>query len=378
MLKKFFKKKAQPAEEPPEPTPAAAPSPEAAAPKADDKADSPAQEVPPQESTKADAVVPDGGLPDSPAESGNDDAKESRWSLFKGGLKKTREGLKSLFTFRLALDADSIDSIEEELYRADFGPEAVAELIDGSDGLRAAWKDKRITDFDGVRVYLRDLLKVMLTRREGALQRAEQGPTVILVSGVNGAGKTTSIAKLAKRLRDDGNSVILAAADTFRAAAVEQLTIWSERLGVEIITGKPEADPASVAFKGAEAALEKNADVLIVDTAGRLHTQRNLMRELRKIRDVLEKKIPGAPHEALLVLDATTGQNALNQARKFQEEIQVTGVVLAKLDGTAKGGIVVTINNQLDIPVKFIGLGEGIGDLEVFDVEHFVEALLEG
>ena len=359
MLKKFFQKKTKQEKDSPE-------------------ADAPADA---QSSTSAPVTAKDAPADEPPPETDRDagsEAKQSRWSLFKGGLKKTREGLKSLFNFRRGLDDEAIDAIEEELYRADFGPGAVAELIDGPDGLRAAWKDKRITEGEAVRDYLRELLKRMLTRREAALQRSTEGLTVILVSGVNGAGKTTSIAKLAKRLRDDGNSVLLAAADTFRAAAVEQLTIWSERLGVEIVTGKPEADPASVAYKGAEMALEKNIDVLIVDTAGRLHTQRNLMRELGKIRDVLHKKVPGAPHEALLVLDATTGQNALTQARKFQEEIQVTGVVLAKLDGTAKGGIVVTINNQLDIPVKFVGLGEGIDDLEVFDVDHFVDALLDG
>lgn len=301
----------------------------------------------------------------------------SRWSLFKGGLAKTRKGLANLFTFRRALDAEYLNEIEAALFRADFGPETVAHLIDGEGGLRAAWKDKRIEEAEQVPDYLRRLLKEMLLRRDSRLQMAATGPTVILVAGVNGAGKTTSIAKLTKRLRDDGSKVVLAAADTFRAAAVEQLTIWSERLGVDIVTGKPEADPASVAYEGAERALAENADVLVVDTAGRLHNQKNLMRELVKIRNVLAKKIEGAPHESLLVLDATTGQNALSQARSFKEEVQITGIVLAKLDGTAKGGIVVNINNLLDIPVKLVGLGEGIDDMDLFDIDRFVDALLE-
>jgi len=302
---------------------------------------------------------------------------EKKQSLFAKALAKTRTGLKSVFTFRRALDETVIDEIEAELYAADFGPETVQALISGPDGIRAAWKSKRIEQAEEVREFLKDHLKGMLTKRESGLVVSEASPTVFVVAGVNGAGKTTSIAKLAKRLRDGGSSVILAAADTFRAAAVEQLMIWGERLGVDVVTGKPGADPASVAFRGAEAALEKEVDYLIVDTAGRLHTQKNLMRELGKIRSVLEKKIPGSPHECLLVLDATTGQNALNQAKLFQDEIQLTGIVLAKLDGTAKGGIVVSINNVLDIPVKFVGLGETLGDMEPFDVDRFVDAVFE-
>jgi fused signal recognition particle receptor len=302
--------------------------------------------------------------------------KRSPWSLFRGGLEKTRKGLRSLFGFRRSLDAEYLSEIEEELYNADFGPEAVGQLVSGPDGLRAAWKEKKIERVEDVRDYLRGQLKAMLARRSNALREAESPPTVILVAGVNGTGKTTSIAKLTKRLHDQGHRVVLAAADTFRAAAVEQLRIWSQRIGVEIVTGEAGADPASVAYRGAEAAVAQGAGFLVVDTAGRLHTQKNLMRELEKIRAVLAKKIPGAPHESLLVIDATTGQNALNQARDFSKAIDVTGIVLAKLDGTAKGGIAVTINNTFDIPVKFVGLGEGIDDLEPFDVDRFVDALL--
>jgi len=303
------------------------------------------------------------------------DAPRSRWSLFSRALEKTRKGLRSIFTFRRALDEAFLGEVEAELFAADFGPEMVKQLLDGPDGVRTAWKDRRIAQAEDVREFLKDHLSQILKKRDPRLRKADSPPTVILVAGVNGTGKTTSIAKLAKKLRDEGSSVILAAADTFRAAAVEQLTIWSQRLQVEIVTGQAGADPASVAYRGVELVLERKADYLIVDTAGRLHTQRNLMRELGKIRSVLSKRIPGSPHESLLVLDATTGQNALNQARTFQEEIQVTGIILAKLDGTAKGGIVITINNVLDIPVKFVGVGEKLDDLEVFDVDRFVEAL---
>ena len=302
--------------------------------------------------------------------------KRSRWSIFSSGLAKTRKGLQSLFSFRRKLDEETIDEIEAELYKADFGPEAVDHLIRGEGGLQAAWKDKKIEDLSQCRDYLKVELKQMLTRRENTLARAKDGPTVVLVAGVNGTGKTTSIAKLTKRLRDQNYKVVLAAADTFRAAAVEQLTIWSERLDVPIVKGEPNADPASVAYKGTETALAEAADYLIVDTAGRLHNQVNLMRELEKIHRVLGKKIPGAPHEALLVLDATTGQNGIQQAREFSNAAEITGIVLAKLDGTARGGIAVTINNNFNIPVKFVGLGEQIDDLQPFDVDSFVDGLL--
>ncbi|HVR73546.1 MAG TPA: signal recognition particle-docking protein FtsY [Planctomycetota bacterium] len=349
------------------------------------KPEAPPAETPAAESTGPPApppiaevtppAVPEGERAAEPGEPAAE--KRSRWSIFSRALEKTRSGLKSLFSFRRKLDAALLDEIEAELYTADFGTRVVEELLDGPDGVRAAWKEKRIVEAEDVREFLKSRLKQMLERRETKLRKAPEGPTVILVAGVNGAGKTTSIAKLARRLRNEQKSVILAAGDTFRAAAVEQLTIWSQRLGVEIITGKACADPASVAFRSAEAALEKNADYLIVDTAGRLHTQKNLMRELGKIRSVLEKKIPGSPHECLLVLDATTGQNAISQAKLFEEEIQVTGLILAKLDGTAKGGVVVTINNALAIPVKFVGVGEKIDDLQPFDVDQFVDGIFE-
>jgi len=323
-------------------------------------------------SPASEPAAPDAGTPEAAAEE-----KRSRWGLFSRALAKTRSGLRGLFGLRRALDEGLLGEIEAELYAADFGPGMVDVLLSGPEGVRAAWKDRKIEDAEGVREFLKTRLKDILEKRDSALCLSPAPPTVILVAGVNGTGKTTSVAKLSKMLRDQGGKVVLAAADTFRAAAVEQLTVWSQRLDVEIITGAPGADPASVAFRSAEAALERKADFLIVDTAGRLHTQKNLMRELAKIRSVLSRKISGSPHESLLVLDATTGQNAINQAKIFQEEIQITGILLAKLDGTAKGGIVVTINNILDIPVKFIGVGEKLDDLEPFDVNRFVDALFE-
>lgn len=303
--------------------------------------------------------------------------KRSAWSILRRGLEKTRKGIAGVFSLGRAIDEELVDEIQDSLIAADFGPETVAELIEGEAGLRSAWKEKKLSESTQVLDFLKDLLKSKLKKRDNRLLQAAEKPTVILVSGVNGTGKTTSIAKLASKLTAEGKTVILAAADTFRAAAVEQLTIWSQRLGIEIVTGEANSDPASVAYRAAEQAVDSRADYLIVDTAGRLHTQTNLMKELSKIRNVLEKKISGAPHESLLVLDATTGQNALLQASNFLEAVQISGIVLTKLDGTAKGGIVVAINNRLQIPVKFIGVGEQLEDLEAFDPDGFVDALLD-
>ncbi|HIK92547.1 MAG TPA: signal recognition particle-docking protein FtsY, partial [Planctomycetes bacterium] len=235
--------------------------------------------------------------------------------------------------------------------------------------------------WDTIRSELRELLKSdEATTWDSAdplspLNKAESGPTVILVAGVNGVGKTTSIAKISNLLQKNGNKVVLAAGDTFRAAAVEQLTMWSERLGCDIVRKDSGADPASVAYEGAVKAVELNADYLIIDTAGRLQTQKNLMDELEKIRRVIQKIIPEAPHESLLVLDATTGQNGLSQAKSFSAAVECTGLVLAKLDGTARGGGTVAIRQEMGIPVKYIGVGEGIDDLELFNADGFVDAL---
>jgi len=223
--------------------------------------------------------------------------------------------------------------------------------------------------------FLKAEMKTYWPAESRQLNFAAAGPTVILVSGINGAGKTTSIAKLGQYLKGQGKTVMVAACDTFRAAAVQQLTIWAERIDVQIVKHQMGSDPAAVAFDACDAAVSRGIDVLIVDTAGRLHTQDNLMRELSKIRRVIEKRIPGAPHEVLLVLDATTGQNAIRQAEEFLKAVQVSGIFLAKLDGTAKGGIVIAIRHQLNLPVKFVGLGEKPEDLEPFDPEEFVEAL---
>ncbi|MEM7232424.1 MAG: signal recognition particle receptor subunit alpha [Planctomycetota bacterium] len=240
---------------------------------------------------------PEPAAPEPPAE---EPKKKPRfWQRLKQGLTKTRKSLTSLFSLTRKLDEDFVDELEAELYAADFGPGAVEDLVHGEKGVRSAWKEKKIENTGQVRDYLKSLLRELLTRRNSTLGKAETGTTVILVAGVNGTGKTTSIAKIAHTLKADGHKIVLAAADTFRAAAVEQLTIWSERLGVDIVTGEANADPASVAFRGAEKAVEIGADYLIVDTAGRLHTQKNLMKELEKIRNVLRKKIDGAPHERL-------------------------------------------------------------------------------
>ena len=290
------------------------------------------------------------------------------------GLSKTHQklstGLKELFGRKIG--AETLDELEELLILSDMGVETTTRIVED---LRVAYRDRKIEKGAEFIEIIKADLKKSLVEKDNRLNVAPAPPTVIMVVGVNGTGKTTSIAKLSKRLRGEGKKVLLAASDTFRAAATEQLEIWATRVGVEVIKHKRGADPAAVAFDAADAALARKTDVLIVDTAGRLHTEKNLMAELNKIQRVLGKKIPGAPHEVLLVLDATTGQNAIAQAKTFREHVSVTGLFLAKLDGTAKGGIVVAIKNQLDIPVKFIGLGEKEDDIAVFDPSEFVEAM---
>ncbi len=293
----------------------------------------------------------------------------------RDGLRKTRDALASGLRRVLhgrRVDEDLLDEIEQVLISSDVGVRTTEALLDE---LRESWKRKEVTEGEQVVPFLKSRLAARLQAAGSALKLQAKPPTVILIVGVNGSGKTTSIAKLAGYLRARGKSVVLGAGDTFRAAAVEQLTIWSQRLGIEIVKQATGADPAAVAFDAAEAARARGADVLIVDTAGRLHTQENLMRELEKIRRVLGKCIPGAPHETLLVLDATTGQNALMQARRFHDAAPVTGIFLAKLDGTARGGAVLSIRDELALPVKFVGLGEKQGDIAPFDPQAFVEAL---
>jgi fused signal recognition particle receptor len=295
---------------------------------------------------------------------------------FKKGLARTREKLSTSFRSVLRIghkiDQTSIDRIEDSMLAADFGPAATAKLIDV---VRTGWKSGEIAEEQQIKEYLERHIIEMWPEDDRRIQFAESGPTVILVTGINGSGKTTSVAKLAYYFSQQGKRVILGACDTFRAAAVAQLTIWSERIGVQIVKHDQGADPGAVAYDACEAAVARQADVLLIDTAGRLHTQDHLMRELGKINKVVERKIPGAPHEVLLVLDATVGQNAVNQARQFSEHVRVTGIFLAKLDGSAKGGVVVGIRDQLNVPVKFAGLGETPADVEPFDPAAFMEAM---
>jgi len=293
-------------------------------------------------------------------------------SKIKQGLAKTRgvfTGVAQLFRLKGRVDKDFLTELEKRLYLADVGTTATVEIVDK---VRQAFLDKEITG--DVEAFVKQQLRDMLSA-EAALRINLSGPTVIMVSGVNGSGKTTSIAKLAYRFQADGKKVMVAACDTFRAAAVEQLTIWSQRIGCDIVKNQQGSDPASVAYDASEKAKARNYDILIVDTAGRLHTQAHLMNELKKIHRILGGRIEGAPHEVLLVLDATTGQNAIIQAESFKKDVQCTGIILAKLDGTAKGGAIFAIKQKLGLPVKFIGVGEKLEDLEPFDPEAYVEAL---
>jgi len=303
----------------------------------------------------------------------------------KQGLNKTRQILQTdvrdLFRSGEILGEKHLEEFEGRLIRTDMGVAAssliVAELRKNHLGrtveLDAIWGTVKKT--------LKELLKgtnpavVDTANPLSPLTFAESKPSVFLVAGVNGTGKTTSIAKMTKLLTDNGKTVLLAAGDTFRAAAVEQLAQWSQRLGCGIVTRPSGTDPASVAFTGCDEAIRTGVDVLVIDTAGRLHTQTNLMQELEKIRRIVDKKVPGAPHECLLVIDATTGQNGLAQAKNFSDVAGCTGIILTKLDGTAKGGVVVAIRQQMGIPVKYVGVGEKIDDLELFDPDRFVDAL---
>lgn len=300
---------------------------------------------------------------------------KSAFSRFRTGLSRTRKGfvfgLRSLLLGR-AINDELIRDIERLLIQGDVGVGTTARLIDG---IKADHRDGKLSRGEDVLEYLKRELKALWPNDDRELRLAEEGPTVILVTGVNGAGKTTSIAKLCAVLQGQGRSVMLGACDTFRAGAVRQLEVWADRLGVEIVKGQQGGDPAAVAFDACQAAMSRRIDVLILDTAGRLHTQDPLMRQLSKIRSVVARQIEGAPHETLLVLDATAGQNALRQAQQFSDAAEVTGIFLAKLDGTARGGIVIAIKEATNIPVKFVGLGETTDDIEPFDPDAFVEAL---
>ena len=292
----------------------------------------------------------------------------------QNSLKKTREGVfgkvSRLLTAKRKIDDDFLEELEEILITGDVGVEASIYLIEK---IEERAKSDRYQDEAELENLIKDEIKKMLLPVETI--NSKDGLKVLLVVGVNGTGKTTSIAKLANKLKSDGNLVLLAAADTFRAAAIEQLAIWAEKVGCDIIKHSSGADPSAVVFDAISAAQSRNMDYLIIDTAGRLHTKTNLMNELNKIFRVIKNKIPDAPHEVILVLDAGTGQNAINQAKEFKKAAQVDSICLAKLDGTAKGGVVLGINKELQIPVKYIGVGEKIDDLEVFNPETFVEGL---
>jgi fused signal recognition particle receptor len=273
------------------------------------------------------------------------------------------------------MDDDTLESLEERLLAADFGVKATLRLVDQVEDLARRGK---VRGDEGLRGALREELSSILSPAyEAYLRAADSGPTVYLICGVNGVGKTTSIAKLAHWLREEGKTVMVAAADTYRAGALEQLSVWAERVGASFVGGQKGGDPAAVAFDAIEAAEARKIDVLLVDTAGRLHTHKNLMEELQKVDRVVRKKLEGAPHESLIVLDATVGQNARAQVEAFSKAIPLTGIILAKLDSTARGGIVVSLQEEFGLPVKLVGTGEALGDLELFDPEEFIQGVFQ-
>lgn len=300
----------------------------------------------------------------------------SFFEKLKNGLSKTKESIfgqvDNLFKAFVRVDEDLLEELEELLITADVGFESTEQIIDT---LRQKIKDEKLTDPEKTRAALIEILKGMIG--EGSELDLSTTPSVILVIGVNGVGKTTSIAKISHHLISSGKKVVLAAADTFRAAAIDQLQIWADRAGADLIKNAEGSDPAAVVYDAVSAAKSRKADVLIIDTAGRLHNKKNLMNELAKIDRVISRELPDAARETLLVLDSTTGQNAVSQAKEFKNSAGITGLVLTKLDGTAKGGIVFSIKKELDIPVKYIGVGEQIDDLQPFSADEFVKALFE-
>ena len=335
--------------------------------------DSPAEASEGAEEAQApdnDTEYEDGEVPEESSK------KPGFFEKLKNGLRKTKEGFMSkvelLMNSFTKIDEDFFEELEETLILSDIGAETSMEICDQ---LRAAVKRTGATDPADVKQLLRDIIAEILTG-ENEL-KLETKPSVIMVIGVNGAGKTTTIGKLAANLKAQGKKVLVAAADTFRAAAIDQLNVWTDRAGVDIIKHTEGSDPAAVVFDALTAAKARNVDVVLCDTAGRLHNKKNLMEELKKIARVIDRELPGASVETLLVLDATTGQNAVNQAKLFSESAEITGIVLTKLDGTAKGGIIIPIKNELGIPVKLVGVGEKIDDLQPFLPADYVQALFE-
>lgn len=307
--------------------------------------------------------------------------KEKKKSMFRRlqeRLGKTHESfiyrLDTLFAGKKKIDQELLDDLEEILFTADLGVSTTQELLDSA---RRKVKRKELSDPQALKTVIKEkILEFLLESDQDAVMvMPEQGPFVIMVVGVNGVGKTTSIGKIAAKFTRAGQSVLMIAGDTYRAAAIDQLKIWGERVGTEVIAQQTGADPSSVVFDGIAYGVARKFDVIIIDTAGRLHTQVNLMEELKKIKRVIGKKLPGAPHEVMLVLDSTTGQNGISQAKQFHEAVGITGLTLTKLDGTAKGGIIANICHELKIPVRFIGIGEQLDDLRDFEPEEFVEAL---
>lgn len=302
--------------------------------------------------------------------------KEGLFERLKKGLSKTHETIvgriDSLLLGKKQIDADTLEELEEILISADIGAATSSELIKI---LEQRLKRDELRDGETLKKALKDEMLARLSQQAPSLNIDSASPYVIMVIGVNGVGKTTTIGKLAWKFTEAGKNVMLVAGDTFRAAASEQLEIWGRRAGVDVVRHKEGSDPSAVVFDGCRAALARNKEILIVDTAGRLHTKTNLMEELKKIRRIMGRELPGSPHETLLILDATTGQNAVSQARLFKDVADVSGIAVTKLDGTAKGGVVVSICSELKIPVRYIGVGEGLEDLREFDPAQFVEAI---
>jgi fused signal recognition particle receptor len=310
-------------------------------------------------------------MPDQPTKSIFDKLKRGLFMTHTEIIEKMKESL----TPDLPIDQTAIDGLEEGLLGADVGAELTGAIVER---LERRVRDEKITKMDRLTEVIREETRALIPRRQAStIDIGQSKPFVILVVGVNGTGKTTTIAKLAQRWKNEGKSVVLGAADTFRAAAIEQLGMWADRIGVPIVKHKAGSDPAAVAHDAVAAAKARGADVVIIDTAGRLHNKSHLMQELSKIHRVIDKELPGAPHETLLVLDGTTGQNGVNQAAAFLEAAKVTGMVVTKLDGTAKGGVILSIMRQFDIPVKFVGVGEAADDLIPFDPQAYVDTLFQ-
>ncbi len=353
-----------------------------------DETETPDAPKPADEPVDGIAAIEENGITSEPAEPEPEDGQSGQaprqvseeaqsggfFKRLKSGLSKTRKVLTTdideLFTGKVKVDDEMLEDLEELLITADIGVQTTMDIVE-----RLRKKAPRVSGPDDLKKILKDEIRSLMDVADAAATGPVSKPHVIMVIGVNGVGKTTTIGKLAAKAHAAGQKVLIAAADTFRAAAIEQLTIWAQRAGADIVKHRENSDPAAVAYDSVEAAIARGVDMVIIDTAGRLHTKVNLMEELKKIKRSVSKKLDAAPHETLLVLDATTGQNALSQARLFNKAMDITGLALTKLDGTAKGGIVVAISSSLNIPLKYIGVGEQIDDLQAFNPERFVDAL---